>query len=84
MQALSSIDFNDTFQVVSNKKAAKSDHMFSSNNSSEGSGDATGSTDYEVIQQADDQDASRGDLNILKEESGNTIHNRGHHVGLKH
>ena len=43
-----------------------------SHDDSESSGDATGSTDYEVIQAADESAESLGSLKLLKSESGNT------------
>ena len=68
LQSLSLIDFNDTYQVVLNKKGAKGEdaggimsdfkpsgrggsmsNLQFEKTDSESSGDATGSTEYEVI-----------------------------------
>ena len=79
LQAFSSIDFNDTFQVVlSNAKSSKNHNSLDlrENRDSESSGDGTGSTDYEVIQQANSsEDSSYRSLHLLKSESSGTAQN---------
>lgn len=83
LQALSSLDFNDTFQVVLNSKDRKelrlSDNDYSPLQLKDASGGAagaedsessgTGSTEYEVIQAAGGQNP---ELKLLKSESGSS------------
>ena len=93
LQALSSLDFNDTFQVVLNSKDRK-ELRLSDNDSplqlkdasggaagaedSESSG--TGSTEYEVIQAAGGQNP---ELKLLKSESGSSNIKQSHQASAE-
>ena len=77
LQAFSSIDFNDTFQVVLNsrgQRAAGGADLLDS----EYSGDGTGSTEYEVIQQAASN--AHSSLQLIKSESSGAASSASNNV----